>query len=452
MDRASVLSGAPFKSAVIGASLIFALLIFAGAVSFRVVQAAMLGALERQLAAEQLLLADLYRQSGTAGLAHAIEQMDARTEAAPRALGLFGEAGVKLAGNVEAAPARVGVARARLALRPGAEPEGYYVSTAHLDRLVVVVGRSLAPVLAAERALAIVLAITVGVTTLATVAVGYRFSAQSHRKLAAIGDALDQVAGGEMAARLPVGPDNDQIDRIARQINGHLDRLSVLMHSTRTAAAAIAHDLKTPLSRAFLALQEARARIERGEPAEAELDQTERDLDEMNAIFDTMLRVARIEAGSLPAAAPVIDLAPVAADVAETMAAVAEEAGRRLVLETEPGLRAEAHGDARMVGQALVNLIQNAVLHTPSGAVIRVRAMATEEGAVLVVEDDGPGIPANKRGEVLDPFVRLDAARSTRGSGLGLTLVKAIADHHHAALRLEDAGPGLRAVLQFPPV
>jgi signal transduction histidine kinase len=116
-----------------------------------------------------------------------------------------------------------------------------------------------------------------------------------------------------------------------------------------------------------------------------------------------------------------------------------------------PGAEVPARADARLVGQLVVNLVQNAILHGPAGTTIRLRA-DIGEGAIVQVADDGPGIPEALREAVLDPFVRLDEARSTSGTGLGLTLVRAIAAHHGAELRLEDAGPGLRVTVRFPAV
>jgi signal transduction histidine kinase len=210
----------------------------------------------------------------------------------------------------------------------------------------------------------------------------------------------------------------------------------------------IAHDLRTPLGRLRNHLEGA---LQRDAPP-AELRAAVADaLEQADAILDTfraLLRIAEIETGSRRAGFRILDLSGLAEGLAEGYAAVAEDRGQMLVAAVAPGVR--VWGDPALLSQLLVNLIENALRHTPAGATVRV-AVALRDGAPEVtVADDGPGIPAADRERVFRRFVRLETSRSTPGSGLGLSLVAAVAELHGIAVRLGDNRPGLVVSLRFP--
>ena len=158
--------------------------------------------------------------------------------------------------------------------------------------------------------------------------------------------------------------------------------------------------------------------------------------------FAALLRIAEVEAGAQRAGVPPVDLSAIVATVAEAFAPSAEEEGTRLVADVAPGIA--VHGDRELLTQMLVNLVENALRHTPPGTQVRLLLGCRAGRAVLTVEDNGPGVPETEREQVLRRFYRLDHSRSTPGSGLGLSLVAAVAELHGAELRLEDARPGLR--------
>ena len=211
----------------------------------------------------------------------------------------------------------------------------------------------------------------------------------------------------------------------------------------------IAHDLRTPLSRLRQRLELACHREPTVHGLRAVIDASIRDTDAILDTFSALLRIAQIEAGTRKAGFAAVALSELLDGLVETYQPLAEEQGQELRSRVSPGLA--VHGDRELLTQLFVNLIDNAIGHTPRGARIDIAAAAEGGGVRVVVSDTGPGIPAEFRRKVLQRFFRLDASRSTPGSGLGLSLAAVVANLHGAALELEDNAPGLRCVVSFPP-
>ncbi len=180
----------------------------------------------------------------------------------------------------------------------------------------------------------------------------------------------------------------------------------------------------------------------------AAIERATADLDGIVAVFQALLRIAEIEAGSRRSAFARVDLAPLIDDVAELYGAVAEEKGITLSVAAPSSL--PAYGDRELIQQALANLVDNAVKFSPPGGAVRISASATPSGVDIVVADQGPGIPAADRERATERFFRGEIARSSPGSGLGLALVQAVAQLHGGSLHLEDAQPGVVAILSLP--
>jgi len=281
------------------------------------------------------------------------------------------------------------------------------------------------------------------------IGLGYATSRLVEAKLEGMSHTLEQVGGGDTDARLSVSQANDQIDRVSRRMNDHLDQLSDLMISTKSTAAAIAHDLKRPLARALLGVDRAMAQVDaEADPRDA-LEDTRHELSTLTGIFETILRIARIDAGHAEGLQGSVDLADLARELGETFAVVAEESGQSLTLIVPEG-RVAVRGDAGMLSQMLVNLLQNAVNYGPPGNQITLSLIPGAGQVSLVIADTGPGIAEADRDRVLTPFFRADAARTTEGNGLGLALVKSVADRHRASLTLSDNAPGLVVTVSFP--
>ncbi|MBX9701442.1 MAG: HAMP domain-containing histidine kinase, partial [Acetobacteraceae bacterium] len=272
------------------------------------------------------------------------------------------------------------------------------------------------------------------------------------RRAAAMGAALEGVQEGDLGRRLPVTGGSDEFDRLAARINATLDRLQAAMATLRQVTDDIAHDLRTPLSRLRQRLEGAARGVGPADAWRAEAETAIAECDAILDLFAALLRIAQVESGAgLRAGFAPFDLSALLESVAEAYAPAAEERGQALAADIPPGIGAT--GDRTLVAQMLANLVENAVRHGRAGGRVGLALRppaAAGAGAMVVIQDDGPGIPAAERDRVFRRFVRLDAARATPGSGLGLALVRAVAELHGAEVALEDAGPGLRAVLRFP--
>jgi hypothetical protein len=268
------------------------------------------------------------------------------------------------------------------------------------------------------------------------------------RTLANVTATAVAISGGDFSRRVLVSGRGDEFDQLAETINDMLDRIARLMEGVRQVSNAIAHDLRTPITRARARLEDAALHAATAAELHAAIERATDDLDGIVAVFQALLRISEIEAGSRRAAFTDLDVAAVLADVAELYEPLAEEMGLRLAVDASPV--PPVHGDPEMLRQAVTNLIDNAVKFSPPGGEVRLSAAAVPSGTEITVTDHGPGIPVEDRSRATERFFRGEAARSTPGSGLGLALVQAVALLHGGALRLEDATPGLRATLSLP--
>ena len=316
------------------------------------------------------------------------------------------------------------------------------------DGRVVVVGRDLASVDELDALLkrvftwaglaAVVLALAGGMVT----AGGYL------RRVEAIAAAASRIAAGDLAARVSVTGRGDEFDRLAVSLNSMLERIQSLVEGLRQVSNDIAHDLRTPLTHMRQRLE---AAMEEATSVESYSKACERALADADSVLDTfaaLLRIAKVEARQRREGFADIDLSRLLGHLVEDYRPVLEDEERVLSAEIQPGVH--VRGDALLLTQMFVNLLENALHHTPIGTAVTLKLVSAEPGCQIIIQDAGPGIPAQERTRVLKRFVRLDAARSTRGSGLGLALVAAVADLHDIALTLGDAAPGLRVQLDFP--
>jgi signal transduction histidine kinase len=249
------------------------------------------------------------------------------------------------------------------------------------------------------------------------------------------------IAAGDLSRRVPLSTQRDEFDQLGESMNAMLDRIDQLMVGIKGVSDSIAHDLRTPIARARMRLENALLSAPDAESLRAAMETTMADLDGISRVFQALLRIAEAEAGARRAAFASFDLAAVLTDAAEVYGALAEERGQHL--ETSWPDRLEMIGDRDMVLQAIANLLDNAVKFTPEGGTIRLSASAPARGKrEISVRDEGPGLAAEDRARAGQRFFRADPSRALPGSGLGLSLVKAVAALHGGELRLRDGQPG----------
>lgn len=256
-----------------------------------------------------------------------------------------------------------------------------------------------------------------------------------------------RIIAGDLSQRVPVTKAGDEFDDLSGHLNRMLDRIERLMRGMREVSDNVAHDLRSPLNRL-------RSRLElaaRHEPPNSEMrrdiDAAVEETDRLIATFNALLLIAEAEAGSLRATMIDFDLKDVVEGVGELYAPVAEERGVDFVVRIQGD--GPVHGNQNLITQALANLIDNAIKYTPEAGTVVVELAETADEATLTVADSGPGIPAADRERVVERFVRLESSRNSPGTGLGLSLVLAVARMHDAKLVLDDNHPGLRATLHF---
>ncbi len=269
-----------------------------------------------------------------------------------------------------------------------------------------------------------------------------------NRSLADIAATTKAIARGDLSQRVRRDMSGDEFDIMAETINDMLDRIARLMDGVRQVSNAIAHDLRTPITRARTRLEFAASHAASADELRAAVERATGELDGVVRVFEALLRISEIEAGARRSAFGPVDLNPVLTDLAEFYEPMADTRG--IKLDTSWPTEVKVIGDRDMLQQAIANLLDNAIKFAPEHSTVRLAARLDNEVIEVHVADNGPGIPQKDRTRATERFYRAEAARNTPGTGLGLALVAAIAQLHQGRLRLDDNRPGLRAVIVLP--
>lgn len=370
--------------------------------------------------------------------------------------------GSKLAGNLPVSPKEIadsptgGVFRyAREGDPSGAERLGVAIPVAVGGGLRLVIGRDIEEQLALAARIKRTFLWGFGALALAAVIAGLAVGRTVLRRVELINATTRSIMAGDLARRVAVTGSGDELDELSESLNSMLDRIEQLMNGMREVSDNIAHDLKTPLNR-LRNSAEAALRESRGAEGYREgLEETIEKADDLIKTFNALLLIARLEAGVVEESAEVFDLGHLVRDVAELYEPVAEEEGLALAIESSDGI--DVRANRQLVGQAVANLVDNAIKYSAraageqeTDATVSVKVGAGSGVAEISVADRGPGIDAKDRDRALRRFVRLEKSRTQPGTGLGLSLVAAVARLHNGTVRLEDNEPGLRVVVTLP--
>jgi len=315
------------------------------------------------------------------------------------------------------------------------------------EGLVLLVGRDISDLDRLLRLVGTALAWGGGLVIALALAGGIFMSKQVLRRVESINDTTRRIISGDLSQRVVTRGTGDEFDQLAGNLNRMLDQIEKLMGGIQHVGDSIAHDLRTPLTRLRYALEETAAGNDVDEMRERVQSAIE-DADRLLATFSALLRIARIESGSYAIRKEPVSLPRLVEDAIELYNVVAEE--RTIQISSNLSAVPDVSGDRDLIFQLVVNLIDNALKYSPEGGRVNLMVQGQAPSVVLTVSDSGCGIPGDQLDKVARRFYRGDKSRRHPGSGLGLSLVQAVADYHGASLSLADNAPGLRVEVAFP--
>jgi len=390
-----------------------------------------------------------YRLVGLAGLSRAVRERVQSGENS-EAIYLFANRELEpLAGNLDAWPElvsredgwysftnRSGDERVPARARVLALPEGLLLlvgrNVSDLQRLLNRVGRTLA--------------LGFGLLILLSISGGLFMSSQVLRRVENVNQTARRIITGDLSQRVQTRGTRDEFDQLAEILNRMLERIEQLMEGVRHVGDSIAHDLRTPLTRLRHSLEET-AGSDNVDTMHANVQDAIDDADRLLATFSALLRIARIEAGSYVRRDQTIELPRLVTDAVELYEAAADE--KSIAIDCELTQAAPILGDRDLIFQLIVNLIDNSLKYTPEGGRICIATDVGDATVTLVVEDSGAGIPEAELDKVTRRFYRAAGDGLSAGSGLGLSLVQAVAELHEATVTLQNLQPGLGVTVRF---
>jgi len=414
------------------------------------------GYIERQTSetidAEIQGLAEQYERRGLTGL---VEIVAERVDRDPngRSVYLFVDKDLRpLAGNLERWPSGLSVeggwaefsrdqAGTRVPIRArvlGIRPN-----------LVLLVGRDIRDLISIQRIFRRAVVVGVGVTLVLALFGGAAVGLGSRRRIAEINRMARRIATGNFTDRIPLIGGHDEYDDLIENLNRMFGQIHQLLEGMRHVGDSIAHDLRTPLTRLRARLE---LLLQSGKAGPEELAHCLGEADRLLATFAAILRISRLESGAYRVYFSDTDVVALLRDICDLYSAVAEECGADLRFEVarDDLQQFRLPADRELLAQALTNIVDNAVKYCGKPGKVLVRVSSGPAGIDITVADNGPGIAAADRGRVTERFVRLDAARDLPGTGLGLTLAKAVVDAHGGTLRFDDSRPGRVVSIHLP--
>lgn len=266
-------------------------------------------------------------------------------------------------------------------------------------------------------------------------------------RVEALSNVSREIVSGDLDRRIPLRGSNDEFDHLAVSLNAMFDRIQGLMDGLRQVSTDIAHDLRTPLTRLRQRIETALHKADDATSLRDGFQAALKDIDSILDTFSALLRIAQLETSERRSQFADVDLTDLLRTTVELYAPMAEEKEQSINERIEDGLM--IRGDRELLLQLFANVLENAVRHSPPGALIEVGGRRIVDGTVVSICDDGPGIPEEMRAKVFQRFFRLEPSRTTPGNGLGLSLVKAIASLHNISVELFSNEPGLIVRVRF---
>ena len=449
-----ILNSMPFRLALAFAALYFLCFSIGAAFYYKTVQDFIIGSVDESLISKQFGILNLYEEFGIDGLVRWSERQENNPMRVGMGYHLSEPGGKELGGNiprVASEPGWLTVKGSELGIE---SDENFRFFTFNIGDHLISIGRGVGEADEMRKhSLGSFLTTFFGATVLALIGSAI-LASRSHSRVRSIVSSMDRVASGNLNARLPISPKGDDIDSLSSNMNDALSLLQQQISGMKQVSADIAHDLKTPLNRLNIKIEEAAACVENGQPADQKLEEALEEASNINGTFEALLRISQIEAGARKANFVAMDLLPTLQTAHEVYEAVVEEHEQTITLQLDKSVEENAGlhllGDKDLLLQMTVNLVENAIRHCPKGTDIVLAAGVVDNSRVwMQVCDNGPGIPLREREKVFQRLYRLESSRTTRGSGLGLSLVKAVAELHCASIELSDNEPGLCIKINF---
>jgi signal transduction histidine kinase len=411
--------------------------------------------LEQTIEAEVQGLAEQYRSGGISNLAKTVAN---RSLTAGNSIYLVTDGeGDRITGNLTSISRELWNSVGRVEFvynRPGQKGPESRLALVNIFRLKggfrLIVGRDIEDRRIFERVVQSAFILGLGFMALVGLGGGWLVSRSLLSRIDAVTATSRTIMVGDLSGRVPVTGSGDELDRLSENLNAMLERIEKLVAGMREVSDNIAHDLKTPLNRLRNRAEAALREKGSAKTYRTTLERTIEEADDLIKTFNGLLSIARLESGTAGGAMEEINVAALIRDVVELYEPAAEDMGLSMTAKSADGVQLVA--DRQLIGQALANLIDNAIKYggADAGGKIEVTAIDTGDVVEITVADLGPGIPDKDRERVLNRLVRLEESRSLPGSGLGLSLVAAVARLHGGEVRLDDNKPGLKAVLSLP--
>ena len=450
MRRSELLRSTAFRLALGFSGLFFATFFIAGFLAYQMILGDLNERLDRTLAESFDLISRSYGDSDLEDLTATVQGYTAATQQGDRVFYLGAAAGSRLAGNVDRAEVRPGLSTVTGDAFGLAPDSRFRVRRGMVGGQTLVVGLSFEETDELGNLALTSFAWAGALASLIAIAAGVLLAGVVQKRMQVIAVTMSRVGHGELTARIPIRGSGDDVDALSGQINAALERLAALVEGMRQVSMDIAHDLKTPLNRLSITIETALEKAERGDGNASELVQAQQEAVQINGTFEALLRIAQLESGARRARFVDVSVEAVLDVLVEAYADVAAEKGQELSLKPATG-PTTIKGDRDLLTQLFANIIENAIRHGKGSSRIALSIAAETDRLVVSVTDDGPGIPADEREKVFQRLYRLEKSRTTPGTGLGLSMVKAIAELHGARVTLSEGDPGLRVSVTFTP-